>query len=1188
MEEVIDRLLRGDFDYDNGSLDFSCSKLELTIRSGEIKEGSFKILGEPGRYTRGTVTSSDGRMECLTTEFVGTQEEISFCFHGENLEEGDVVKGEFCVISNQGEYYLPFVVNVEYVQLTSSLGNVKNLFHFANLARTSPEEAAGLFYSPDFGKIFTGSDKQHYAQYCALAAVPGNEQNIEEFLIGINKKQKTEYLTDLQEIRLEDPEGTVPLEIAITRNGWGYTHLYVETEGSFLYSEKSEVRDDDFLGNVCRLPVFVEETLLHDGNNFGCIRIFNSYADIKVPVFVKYHGLGQNGRKSREKKHLLKQLMDFYQAFRLKKIGTAAWLKESGSIVERMVAADEKDIAARLFQAQLLITEERCNEAQWILDHVADLLDAAETGDPVLESYYLYLTTLIQRDENYVNEITGQVERIYKRNRDEWRIAWLLLYLSEEYNRSSSKKWVFLEEQSDRGCNSPILYIEALLLINRNPSLLMKLGKFERNVLTYGAKQELLNKDVIMQFVYLVQKEREYSDCLYRILEKCYRLIPDTGVLREICSLLIKGNKTGAKWYEWYKLGVENELRITRLYDYYMLSVDREKVDVLPKIVLMYFSYQNTLHYELAAFLYANVYRNRESFPDLYENYRYTIEQFITEQIVKRHINRDLAYLYKNLITPRMLTKEVAEALAELLFIHQIQVNKKDIRYVIVYQNCMIREERYPVTEGKAYVSIPSSECTVVFEDEQKNRYISGVQHIIEKLLLPGKLAKMIAPLVENKRDFNIYQCLNGREPGEITVENESRFCFLSKDSDIVNDIKQMICMRLLEYYYQKDKMKELDSYLETIQPEFLSSTERSEVMRYMLMRGQEQKAEAWLRTYGPYGMDAKALVRLCSFIIRENEFAEDEALTRAVWYAFHKGKYDEYCLRYLAAYYKGLTGKLRDIWKAAEGFGIDTRSLSERILIQMLYSGAFVGEKLDIFRRYVADGARVEVELAFLSQCAYEYYVKDRLAAGYLFEEMTALHKCGEILQKVCKLSYIKYYSENKSEITEEVRGIAKQFIKELLRENVRLKMFREFADAKDRELINQLSDRTIVEYKAHPQARAVMHYCVEMAEGEGADYRTEEMNEVYGGVSYKDFVLFFGERLQYYIMEKRDGNEQLTESASIQKSDAGSHGADGKFNLINDLSISTTLQDYETVDKLLTEYEYQEFLKDGLFHQM
>lgn len=39
---------------------------------------------------------------------------------------------------------------------------------------------------------------------------------------------------------------------------------------------------------------------------------------------------------------------------------------------------DEKDVPARLFQAQLLITEERYNEAGWILDHAADMLEARE------------------------------------------------------------------------------------------------------------------------------------------------------------------------------------------------------------------------------------------------------------------------------------------------------------------------------------------------------------------------------------------------------------------------------------------------------------------------------------------------------------------------------------------------------------------------------------------------------------------------------------------------------------------------------------------------------------------------------------------------------------------------------------------------------------------------------------------
>ena len=122
-------------------------------------------------------------------------------------------------------------------------------------------------------------------------------------------------------------------------------------------------------------------------------------------------------------------------------------------------------------------------------------------------------------------------------------------------------------------------------------------------------------------------------------------------------------------------------------------------------------------------------------------------------------------------------------------------------------------------------------------------------------------------------------------------------------------------------------------------------------------------------------------------------------------------------------------------------------------------------------------------------------------------------------------------------------------------------------------------------MEYKAYPGARAVLHYCMEYAEGEVSAYQTEDMQEVYGGVCFKDFVLFFGERLQYYIMEERDGNEQLTESATIQKSDTGGESAEGKFNLVNDLSISSTLQDYETVDKLLEEYEYKEYLQNRLF---
>ena len=61
-------------------------------------------------------------------------------------------------------------------------------------------------------------------------------------------------------------------------------------------------------------------------------------------------------------------------------------------------------------------------------------------------------------------------------------------------------------------------------------------------------------------------------------------------ILQEVCSLLIKGSKTGPDAFTWYQMGVESHLRITNLYEYYMASVDLDAVLELPKVILMYFS----------------------------------------------------------------------------------------------------------------------------------------------------------------------------------------------------------------------------------------------------------------------------------------------------------------------------------------------------------------------------------------------------------------------------------------------------------------------------------------------------------------------------------------------------------------------------------------------------------------------
>ena len=158
---------------------------------------------------------------------------------------------------------------------------------------------------------------------------------------------------------------------------------------------------------------------------------------------------------------------------------------------------------------------------------------------------------------------------------------------------------------------------------------------------------------------------------------------------------------------------------------------------------------------------------------------------------------------------------------------------------------------------------------------------------------------------------------------------------------------------------------------------------------------------------------------------------------------------------------------------------------------------------------------------------------------------------------------------------------------MQEMLAEKIHLKFFRQFVERNviKEQLLRELMDKTIVEYRARPGAKASIHYVIMREDGEASEYLTEPMREVFGGLCFKEFVLFFGESLQYYIMEEKDGEEQLTESGNLQKSDIRSRDVDWRYELLNDVLISRTLEDFDTLDALMDEYHRREYLNENLF---
>ena len=261
----------------------------------------------------------------------------------------------------------------------------------------------------------------------------------------------------------------------------------------------------------------------------------------------------------------------------------------------------------------------------------------------------------------------------------------------------------------------------------------------------------------------------------------------------------------------------------------------------------------------------------------------------------------------------------------------------------------------------------------------------------------------------------------------------------------------------------------------------------------------------------------------------------------------------------------------------------MDTYSLCERMLVQMLYTGSHVGEKGEIFRSYSKKGGSEELMSAFLSKCCYDYAVNQQITESYIFESVMELFYKEVPLHLVCKIAFLQYYAENKQEQNDRIRQMCSRFLEDLLAEQIVMPFYKEYQGYLPQ--MDEYLDKTIVEYRAKPGCRAVIHYVIQSDNSTENEYCKEEMKDMFAGICVNEFILFFGERLQFYITEESEEGEQLTKSGTISKSDIGQECSESRFSLLNDIMIGKNLQDYDTVDHLLEEYYRQDFMVDKIF---
>jgi hypothetical protein len=628
------------------------------------------------------------------------------------------------------------------------------------------------------------------------------------------------------------------------------------------------------------------------------------------------------------------------------------------------------------------------------------------------------------------------------------------------------------------------------------------------------------------------------------------------------------------------------ELKITRLYEYYMYSIDLNTVTEIPRIVLMYFSFQSDLDYETNAYLYAYVVNNRDRDPDMYSKYLRQITEFVSDQLSAGRNNRYLSVLYRELIDGSMLDDpETAAKVADIYFIHEVDLSAYPAaRELVLCYDHREGEEIYPVTNGRAYAPIFSDDHCLAIQDDQGSRSVGTVSIEPVRLMPPGRILLSLQLNVKDHVGIDTHCCIEHRTTADMKPENEFRFRNLLEKERFSPEYARNVTMKLARFYYEQDKTEELDSFLDKLRSEDVAEYERAECIRLLVKRGLYDKAIDWIYRYGPEGVDKVVLSDLIYgwLPVHRDDPGEYEALiTQLVFMCLESGRVTLPAIQYEMKHINGTVRMLRDTWVRAGELQADCRDIEEKMLIQILYTGAYIKEKAQILRNYAYHEPDRDVLRAVLASAAYENFVEGAVISDQTYEVMTDAYESDLEPGKICDLSYVRHMSENQDQIDERRRPILRDALHRLLADDVVISCFKDLADFMPS--MSRFADSVIVEYRTAPGTRVEIHYIVE---SEDDDYHADPMNEVCSGVYSRMFTIFFGEKIMYYITEGTDEEkEKLSESNTLVRNDMGDSASKGRFGLIDDMCIGRALRDYSTVDALMEEYYRNEYLSGRLF---
>ena len=1174
----IGQIAAGRFNGTKPILAFSEETIDLSVIEGRSEAGSFVIESTNQIKICGIVYSTNPRMECLNPHFEGEKVRIRYQFNSKGLTEGDACEGKFVIVCNQIEYSLSFCARITRLYAEASTGAVKSLDDFTRLAASNWDEAYHLFYNRNFLNTIPYDNVYERLTYEGFACARPSGQNMEEFLIGVNKKQPVSISVDKSEeifMASKEPQSGC---FTITKDNWGYTEIRLRTDCEFIKLSKPVLTLDDFIGKTYLYEYIIDASAMHAGRNFGRIYIDGVYQSFTIDITAGVRdddGSISDIAVTKDIKECMVGIMELYTSFRLKRIVTGVWANETISILNHLHALMPDEHMYELMKAQAFIINRQRQEAKWILD---DFKHSNPDKKAPIWGYYLYLMTLLEREPSYVDNMTHEVELIFYENPDSVLLFWVLLFLRDQYFDDSAGKLKDIKYWVLRGCSSPYLYIEAYYLISQDPYLIKELSVFELRILSWAVKEKALTKELAGAIFEAVDLAGGFDNRVYELLTAAYEICPEAEYVGIICSYLIKGHKNDTCFHKWFELGIENKLRLTGLYESYLITMDDRQISPVPKIIQMYFSFDNKLPYRKLAVLYNNIIAAKETEPEVYHKYRKAMGRFAMDQAQLRHIDDNLAVLYEDMLELGFINEELSAAFSDIIYTHKLIVFDKRIVRAIIYQNEMKEPQIVPVTDQCAYFELFSNDYVILFEDSRGYRYVKSISYRLQRLMDAEKYLDRCISLSPDRPQYIVSHFKHVRDYSDFTKDDLKLFKPVFYSESFSDSYKAVMGYRILKYCQLHDYEDYVRPFLQSINFDTLQKDARKYLIDMLVSNRLYEKAYDMAMEYGIDMLAAASKVVLCENALKV-QHVDDDFMVQLAISAFKTGKYSDLVLKYLCENYTGPTDELINLWHAADKFSISSMKLDERILEQGIYTQIEPEKISDIFMEYYKRAGNEKLILAYISLVAHGYLHSGGCKADFIFDIIEKRFIGNRTLNDACQLALLKHFAE-KTDITQAELEIEDTLLKYYIYNN----MYFDFFARLDYRLLEKyfLYDKAFLQYESTPGTHVVLHYS---RDEDGEEFNSEDMVEMYDGIYVKTFVIFFGELIRYYITEEHDNSIEVKESNRLTCSNISGDNDHSRYNLINEMIISDTLSDETTLKSNIDEYKRLDAATKQLF---